>query len=80
MHAWQVHQWSEPEALEWAEIEVPEPGPGQVRVRNRAAALNFFDILQIQGSTEEVGRMLSGHTLTPAALRNAAELIRAARA
>jgi DNA repair protein RecN (Recombination protein N) len=30
-------------------------------------------------STEEVGRMLSGHTLTPEALRNAAELIRAAR-
>jgi DNA repair protein RecN (Recombination protein N) len=31
-------------------------------------------------STEEVGRMLSGHTLTPEALKNAAELIRAARA
>jgi DNA repair protein RecN (Recombination protein N) len=31
-------------------------------------------------STEEVGRMLSGHTLTPEALSNAAELIRAARA
>ena len=30
-------------------------------------------------STEEVGRMLSGHTLTAEALRNAAELIRAAR-
>jgi NADPH2:quinone reductase len=49
MHAWQVQQFCEPEGLEWAEIEVPEPGPGQVRVRNRAAALNFFDILQIQG-------------------------------
>jgi DNA repair protein RecN (Recombination protein N) len=31
-------------------------------------------------STEEVGRMLSGHKLTAEALRNAAELIRAARA
>ncbi|MGD1071624.1 MAG: NADPH:quinone oxidoreductase family protein, partial [Bryobacteraceae bacterium] len=39
----------EPEGLAWAEIDVPEPGPDQVRVRNRAAALNFFDILQIQG-------------------------------
>ncbi len=28
---------------------MPVPGPGQVRVRNHAAALNFFDILQIQG-------------------------------
>lgn len=35
--------------MEWAEIAAPDPGPGQVRVRNRAAALNFFDILQIQG-------------------------------
>lgn len=49
MHAWQVREWCEPEGLEWVEIEAPEPGPGQVRVRNRAAALNFFDILQIQG-------------------------------
>ena len=31
-------------------------------------------------SNEEIGRMLSGQKLTPEALRNAAELIRAARA
>jgi NADPH2:quinone reductase len=35
--------------MEWAEVPVPEPGAGQIRIRNRAAALNFFDILQIQG-------------------------------
>jgi NADPH2:quinone reductase len=31
--------------------DLPEPaaGPGEVRIRNRAAALNFFDILQVQG-------------------------------
>ncbi len=28
---------------------MPEPGPGEVRIRNHAAALNFFDILQVQG-------------------------------
>ena len=33
----------------WAETELPQPGPGQVRLRNKATALNFFDILQIQG-------------------------------
>jgi len=32
-----------------SEVPIPEPGPHQVRIRNRAAALNFFDILQIQG-------------------------------
>jgi DNA repair protein RecN (Recombination protein N) len=36
--------------------------------------------LDASASTEEVGRMLSGQTLTPEALRNAAELQRAARA
>jgi DNA repair protein RecN (Recombination protein N) len=36
--------------------------------------------LDARASTEEIGRMLSGHKLTPEALRNAAELMRAARA
>jgi len=35
--------------MSFAEAPVPDPGPRQVRIRNRAAALNFFDILQIQG-------------------------------
>jgi NADPH:quinone reductase len=35
--------------MELEEIPVPEPGENEVRIRNRAAALNFFDILQIQG-------------------------------
>jgi NADPH2:quinone reductase len=49
MKAWRVHAWGEPESMALEEIAVPEPGPGQVRIRNRAAALNFFDILQVQG-------------------------------
>ena len=49
MRAWQVKQWCEPSEMLLADIPVPEPGPGEVRVRNRAAALNFFDVLQIQG-------------------------------
>ncbi|WP_188914063.1 NADPH:quinone oxidoreductase family protein [Salinarimonas ramus] len=38
-----------PETLSLAEIPVPEPGPGEVLVRVRAAALNFFDTLIIEG-------------------------------
>lgn len=49
MRAWRVHQLGEPEAMRLDDVAVPEPGPGQVRIRNRAAALNFFDILQCQG-------------------------------
>ncbi len=36
--------------------------------------------LDAKASTEEIGRMLSGELLTPEALRNAEELVRAARA
>jgi NADPH2:quinone reductase len=49
MKTWQVHAWGEPETMQFAEVEIPQPGPGQVLIRNRAAGLNFFDILQIQG-------------------------------
>lgn len=47
--AWLVREWCEPEGMDLAEVPVPEPGPGEVRIRNRAAALNFFDILLVQG-------------------------------
>ena len=30
-------------------MAVPEPGAGEIQFEDRAAALNFFDILQIQG-------------------------------
>ncbi len=49
MKAWRVHAWGEPETMVLEDVEVPEPGPKQIRVRNHAAALNFFDILQVQG-------------------------------
>lgn len=49
MKAWQVTEWCEPEGMHWNDIAVPEPGAGQVRIRAHAAALNFFDILQVQG-------------------------------
>jgi NADPH2:quinone reductase len=49
MKAWQVSEWCEPEQMRLVDIEPPEPESGEVRIRNHAAALNFFDILQIQG-------------------------------
>ncbi|HYP26696.1 MAG TPA: NADPH:quinone oxidoreductase family protein [Blastocatellia bacterium] len=49
MKAWLVNEWCEPEQMKLEEVAVPEPGPGEVRIRNHAAALNFYDILMIQG-------------------------------
>src|SRR4029079_10998841 len=49
MKAWQVHEWCEPEQMQFADLQTPEPQAGEVRIANQAAALNFFDILQIQG-------------------------------
>lgn len=49
MRAWQAAEWGEPDKLRLNEVPTPEPGASQVRIRNRAAALNFFDLLQIQG-------------------------------
>lgn len=49
MKSWRVHAWAEPEAMLLEETPEPVPGPGKVRIRNHSAALNFFDVLQIQG-------------------------------
>src|ERR1700728_1291226 len=49
MKAWQGHAWGEPETMVLEEIAKAETPVGQVRIRNYAAALNFFDILQVQG-------------------------------
>ena len=49
MKAWRAHNWGEPETMAFEEVPRPEPGAGQVRIRNHAVGLNFFDILQVQG-------------------------------
>jgi NADPH2:quinone reductase len=49
MKAWRVNDWCEPDQMEFTDIPAPEPKPGEIRIQNRAAALNFFDILMIQG-------------------------------
>src|SRR5580698_5628181 len=49
MKAWRVHAWGEPETMALEEVAEREPEAGEVRIRNHAAALNFFDILQVQG-------------------------------
>ena len=38
-----VHKHGGPEVLTYEEVEVPAPGPGQVRIKNHACGLNFID-------------------------------------
>ena len=48
-HAIRVHEDGGPEVLKWEEVEVGEPGPGQVRLRQEAAGLNFIDVYHRTG-------------------------------
>ncbi|MEV0299225.1 quinone oxidoreductase [Nocardia sp. NPDC050710] len=42
-HAVRFYETGGPEVLRWNEIQVGEPGPGQVRIRHEAVGLNFAD-------------------------------------
>lgn len=44
---WRIHRYGGPEALVLDTLPVPEPGPGEVRVRPRAVGLNRSDLLWI---------------------------------
>ena len=38
-----IDEFGGPDVLNWREVEVPEPGPGQARIRHTAIGLNFID-------------------------------------
>src|SRR5438045_9581716 len=48
-HAIRIRQTGGPEVLKWEQVEVGEPGPGQVRLRQEAAGLNFIDVYHRTG-------------------------------
>ncbi len=43
------HKTGGPEVLVWEDVEVGDPGPGQLRIRQRAIGLNFVDTYQRSG-------------------------------
>ena len=45
----QIQSFGGPEVLQFVDVEVGEPGPGQVRLRQHAIGLNFIDIYQRTG-------------------------------
>jgi NADPH2:quinone reductase len=48
-HAIQIHETGGPEVLTWEEVAVGDPGPGQVRLRQEAAGLNYIDVYHRTG-------------------------------
>ncbi|WP_439026912.1 quinone oxidoreductase family protein [Haloarchaeobius sp. DT45] len=49
MKAIEVTEYGDTESMRVVEDEVPEPGPGQVRIQVEAAGINFADIMQRRG-------------------------------
>ena len=48
-HAIRIHRYGGPEVMQWEAVEVPEPGPTEVRVRHTAIGLNFIDVYERTG-------------------------------
>jgi NADPH2:quinone reductase len=48
-HAIRIHETGGPEVLRWEDVEVGDPGPGQIRLKQEAAGLNFIDVYHRNG-------------------------------
>ncbi|MEO7241258.1 MAG: quinone oxidoreductase [Sphingomicrobium sp.] len=48
-HAIRIHRTGGPDVLQWEKVDLAEPGPGQVRLRQCAAGLNFIDVYHRTG-------------------------------
>jgi NADPH2:quinone reductase len=49
MRAIQIDRFGGPEEMHLADVQVGDPGPGEVRVRHRACGINFIDIYHRTG-------------------------------
>jgi len=49
MQAIRVHEYGGPETLTFGEAPLPEPGPGEARVKIEAAGVNFIDVYHRTG-------------------------------
>lgn len=50
VHAVRIHAYGGPDVLQYEAVDVPNPGPGEVQLRQRAAGLNFIDCYQRSGA------------------------------
>ncbi len=43
-HAILIHETGGPDVMKWEEVEVGDPGPGEIRIRHGAVGLNYIDV------------------------------------
>lgn len=48
-HAIQIREFGGPEVMQLVEVEVGDPGPGEVRIRHHACGLNYIDVYHRSG-------------------------------
>ena len=63
VHAIRFDEVGGPEVLKWAEVEVGEPGQGEIRLRHLAIGVNFIDVYYRKGVYPPPG----GYPLIPGA-------------
>ena len=44
-----IEQHGGPEVIQWVDVDLPDPGPGEVRIRSTAVGLNFIEVYQRTG-------------------------------
>lgn len=55
-----VHEYGEPDVMKLEEVPMPEPGPGQLRIKIEAIGLNYIDTYKRSGAYKGVLPMTPG--------------------
>jgi NADPH:quinone reductase len=48
-HVIRIHKHGGPEVMQWEEVQLGQPGPGEARIRQTAVGLNYADVYSRSG-------------------------------
>lgn len=60
-HVVRIHRHGGPEVLRWEEVEIGDPGTGEVRLRQNAIGVNFIDVYDRTGLYKQSLPAILGH-------------------
>ena len=49
MHGFRIEQPGGSDVLKWQEIDLPDPGPGQIQVKHQTCGVNYIDVYHRSG-------------------------------